>query len=47
MQATAPDFTPIYTGLREAPTHGAGDVLADERVFQRGSGEGWSDGGDV
>lgn len=47
MQATAPDFTPIYARLREAPSCAAGEVLASDRVFQRGSGEGWSDGGDV
>ncbi len=47
MAATAPDFTPIYAALRDLPEHPAGAVQADDRVLQRGSGEGWAEGGDV
>ena len=47
MQATAPDFTPIYAELLDQPHHAAGSVLDTDRVFQRGSGEGWSMDGDV
>ncbi|GAA5235954.1 phenylalanine 4-monooxygenase [Verticiella sediminum] len=31
--ATAPDFTPLYTALRDLPELGAGDVLADEKTY--------------
>ncbi|HBK46728.1 MAG TPA: phenylalanine 4-monooxygenase, partial [Xanthomonadaceae bacterium] len=47
MQATAPDFTPIYARLRGQPEHPAGAVLDHDRVLQRGSGEGWASDGDV
>lgn len=47
MEATAVDFAPLYAGLAEAPAIAAGTVLAQDRVFQRGSGEGWSSEGDV
>jgi phenylalanine-4-hydroxylase len=47
MQATAPDFTPIYAGLADQPQLPAGQVQADDRVFQRGTGDGWASGGDV
>ncbi|MBO9718074.1 MAG: phenylalanine 4-monooxygenase [Pseudoxanthomonas sp.] len=47
MQATAPDFTPIYARLATQDTIPAGEVRADDAVDQRGSGEGWADGGDV
>ncbi|WP_045739056.1 phenylalanine 4-monooxygenase [Xanthomonas sp. MUS 060] len=47
MQATAPDFTPIYTALADQTHLPAGQVQLDDRVFQRGSGEGWNDDGDV
>ncbi|WP_045760307.1 phenylalanine 4-monooxygenase [Xanthomonas albilineans] len=47
MQATAPDFTPIYTALADQTHLPAGRVQPDDRVFQRGSGEGWNDDGDV
>jgi phenylalanine-4-hydroxylase len=42
MQATAPDFAPIYARLASEPSHPAGTVLDGERVFHRGSGEGWA-----
>ncbi|MCC4596207.1 phenylalanine 4-monooxygenase [Xanthomonas campestris pv. phormiicola] len=47
MQATAPDFTPLYAQLSDQAHIAAGDVQAQDRVYQRGSGEGWSRDGDV
>lgn len=47
MAATEPDFTPIYARLAQQEAIAAGDVLANDRVYTRGSGEGWADGGDV
>ncbi|HFK2920689.1 TPA: phenylalanine 4-monooxygenase [Stenotrophomonas maltophilia] len=47
MQATSPDFTPIYAALAGQAHLPAGDVQDDDRVFQKGTGEGWADGGDV
>lgn len=47
MDATRPDFRPIYARLTEQPSIAAGDVLASDQVFQRGSGEGWATDADV
>lgn len=47
MRATEPDFTPIYTRLAQQESVAAGDVLAADTVFHRGSGEGWLLDGDV
>lgn len=47
MDATSPDFTPIYAKLDTLPSIPAGDVLESDTVFQRGSGEGWLSEGDV
>jgi phenylalanine-4-hydroxylase len=47
MQATGPDFRPIYEHLATQESIPAGDVLASDRVFHRGSGEGWASDGDV
>jgi len=47
MQATDPDFTPIYARLADAPSIPAGAVLDGDRVYARGTGEGWADDGDV
>lgn len=47
MEATRPDFTPIYARLHDVPSHAAGDVLATDKVWQRGTGEGWLNDGDV
>lgn len=47
MAATAADFAPVYARLADAPAIAAGEVLAGDRVFQRGSGEGWLADGDV
>ena len=46
MAATEPDFSPIYTRLATQPSYPAGTVLDDDRVFQRGSGEGWASDAD-
>ena len=45
--ATRPDFAPIYARLAQQPAHAAGDVLDDDRVFTRGSREGWATGADT
>ena len=47
MDATAPDFTPIYARLRAQDTIPAGQVLDTDRVYNRGTGEGWLEDGDV
>ncbi|MEO5559063.1 MAG: phenylalanine 4-monooxygenase, partial [Dokdonella sp.] len=47
MDATRPDFCPIYTELAAQPSIPAGDVLASDAVFNRGTGEGWTMDGDV
>ncbi len=47
-QATvAPDFGPIYYGLKGAQSIPAGALLDTDAVIQRGSGEGWLADGDV
>lgn len=47
MQATLPDFMPIYQRLETQASIPAGNVLESDKVYQRGSGEGWSSEGDV
>jgi len=47
MDATRPDFRPIYAELAAQPSIPAGEVRTDDAVFQRGSGEGWATDGDV
>ena len=47
MDATRPDFTPIYERLASLPTFPAGSVQDGDEVIQRGTGEGWLEGGDV
>lgn len=47
MDATGPDFTPIYARLAQLESIPAGDVLATDTVFHRGSGAGWPTDGDV
>jgi phenylalanine-4-hydroxylase len=47
MQATAPDFTPIYARLARQDSIPAGDVREGDKVYHRGTGEGWADDGDV
>ena len=45
--ATRPDFAPLYARLAGQPTVPAGEVQAGDRVFQKGTGEGWLQDGDV
>ena len=47
MDATGPDFAPIYAKLAAMDPIPAGDVLDSDRVFHRGTGEGWLNDGDV
>ena len=47
MEATFPDFTPIYQRLAAEDAIPAGNVLATDVVFTQGTGEGWSSDGDV
>ncbi|MCC7097379.1 MAG: phenylalanine 4-monooxygenase [Thermomonas sp.] len=47
IEATRPDFAPIYARLAMQPTVPAGGVLETDAVLQHGSGEGWSAEGDV
>ncbi len=47
MAATAPDFTPLYARLSEQDTIPAGEVIDTDRVYHRGTGEGWLQDGDV
>lgn len=47
IEATGPDFTPLYARLADQPALPAGQVLASDTVLQHGSGEGWMDAGDV
>ena len=47
MQATGPDFRPLYERLAKQDSIPAGEVLAADHVFHRGSGEGWANDGDV
>jgi len=47
MDATRPDFLPIYEDVAKLDSIPAGDVQPADRVFHRGTGEGWATGGDV
>jgi phenylalanine-4-hydroxylase len=47
MEATMPDFTPIYAKLAQQDSIPAGDVLPTDTVYHRGTGEGWLNDGDV
>ena len=47
IDATAPDFTPIYARLAEQGPVPAGTVLDTDQVYQRGTGEGWPTDADV
>jgi phenylalanine-4-hydroxylase len=47
MEATRPDFTPIYARLATLESFPAGSVQPADTVFNHGTGEGWLDGGDV
>ena len=45
--ATLPDFTPYYQQLAGQESIAAGNVLDSDKVFNRGTGEGWLQDGDV
>ena len=47
MEATHPDFTPIYARLATQEAIPAGTVLDTDAVLHRGTGEGWPDDGDI
>jgi phenylalanine-4-hydroxylase len=47
MEATSPDFAPIYERLAQQPSIPAGDVLEADAALNRGTGEGWLADGDV
>jgi len=47
MDATRPDFTPLYAELVKLDSIPAGSVLPTDHVFHCGSGEGWAKSGDV
>jgi len=47
MDATRPDFTPIYARLAEQASVPAGGVLDTDAVLHRGTGEGWPTDADV
>jgi phenylalanine-4-hydroxylase len=47
MDATRPDFTPIYARLAAQDSIPAGAVLDTDTVHNRGTGEGWLADGDV
>jgi phenylalanine-4-hydroxylase len=46
-EATFADFKPVYAELQECEAIPAGNVLDNDRVFHRGSGEGWLADGDI
>lgn len=47
MEATTPDFTPIYQRLAPLDPIPAGDALDTDAVYNKGTGAGWDNGGDV
>ena len=47
MDATGPDFTPIYAQLAQLESFPAGEVLPTDAVFHRGTGASWLNDGDV
>ncbi|AER54984.1 phenylalanine 4-monooxygenase [Pseudoxanthomonas spadix BD-a59] len=47
IQATAADFTALYTQLQQAQALPAGRVQDHDRILHRGTGAGWADAGDV
>ena len=47
MDATLPDFTPIYARLAELDAVPAGSVLDGDTVIHRGTGEGWPEDADA
>ncbi|MGH8073443.1 MAG: phenylalanine 4-monooxygenase, partial [Lysobacter sp.] len=47
MDATGPDFAPIYEKLAQLDSIPAGNVLDTDKVHNRGTGEGWPTDADV
>ena len=47
MDATRPDFAPLYSRLAPRDSIPAGTVLDSDAVFHRGTGEGWATDADV
>ena len=47
MDATRPDFAPLYSRLAPQDSIPAGTVLDSDAVFHRGSGEGWATDADT
>ncbi len=47
MNATRPDFTPLYAELAKLESIPAGTVLPSDTVYNSGTGEGWTKDGDV
>ena len=47
MEATRPDFTPIYARLATQDSIPAGELLPGDEVIHRGTGEGWPTDADV
>lgn len=47
IDATRPDFTPLYRELDAQSAIAAGDVLEGDTLIHRGTGEGWAADGDV
>lgn len=47
MDATRPDFVPIYAELAAREAIPAGEIRAGDEVIQRGSGEGWATDADT
>ena len=47
MDATRPDFAPLYSRLAPQDSIPAGTVLDSDAVFHRGTGEGWATDADV
>ncbi len=45
--ATRPDFAPIYREVNALSAIPAGSILGSDKVLNRGTGEGWSNDGDV
>ena len=43
----SPDFAPLYARLRERTPHAAADVLDTDRIFHRGSREGFAGNADT
>jgi len=47
MDATRPDFTPIYACLQSQPAFPAGEIQSADNVIHRGTGEGWVKSEDI